>query len=77
MLRGGVEPHFACFAVKTLGPWCKELIIVIDVLGKLLVSTTGEIPLKKGFFKKNISLAIQRDNGASGIRCFNSSCVLD
>lgn len=52
------------FAVETMGPWCKEAIAFTDKLGDLMTLATGESRSKE-FFKKNISIAIQRGNAAS------------
>lgn len=59
------------FAVETLGPWCKDAIKFIDALGKLLISSTGEVRSKE-FFRKIISLPIQRGNAASIMQSFPS-----
>lgn len=50
--------------METLGPWEKEAIAFTEKLGNVLNSVTGENRSKE-FFKKNISLAIQRGNAAS------------
>lgn len=52
------------FAVETLGSWGKDAILFADKLGDMLNSVSGEARSKE-FFKKNISLAIQRGNAAS------------
>lgn len=64
------------FAVETLGPWCKEAINFTDKLGNLLMSSTGEIRAKE-FFKKNISIAIQRGNAASIMATYPCTGKLD
>ena len=64
------------FAVETLGPWGKEALQFTDELGKMLIAITGEV-LAKEFFKKNISLAIQRGNAASIMGSFDTSRKLD
>ena len=64
------------FAVETLGPWGKEALQFTDELGKMLIAITGEVRAKE-FFKKNISLAIQRGNAASIMGSFDTSRKLD
>lgn len=48
----------------TIIQFAVETIVFTDKLDNMLNSATGEIRSKE-FFKKNISLAIQRGNGAS------------
>ncbi len=64
------------FGVETSGSWCEEAVKFTDELGKLIIASTGEIRWKE-FFKKNISLAIQRGNTASVMGCFDTSIKLD
>jgi hypothetical protein len=46
-------------AFETLGPWCKEAIDFINVIGNRLIAESGDSKSKR------ISLAIQRGNAAS------------
>jgi hypothetical protein len=49
---------------ETLGPWCKEAIDFINVIGNRLIAESGDSKSKKFLFER-ISLAIQRGNAAS------------
>lgn len=64
------------FAVESLGPWCEEAIKFTDELGKRLIAATGERRSKE-FFKKNISLAIQRGNASKIMGSFDLSNKLN
>jgi hypothetical protein len=48
-------------AFETLGPWCKETIDFINVIGDRLIAESGDSKSKKFLFER-ISLAIQRGN---------------
>jgi hypothetical protein len=55
---------FKGLAFETLGPWCKEAIDFINVMGNRLTTKSGDSKSKKLLFGR-ISLAIQRGNAAS------------
>jgi hypothetical protein len=55
---------FKGLAFETLGPWCKETIDFINVIGNRLIAESGNSKSKKFLFGR-ISLAIQRGNAAS------------
>jgi hypothetical protein len=55
---------FKGLAFETLGPWCKEAIDFINVIGNRLIAESGDSKSKKFLFER-ISLAIQRGNAAS------------
>jgi hypothetical protein len=55
---------FNGLAFETLGPWCKEAIDFINVIGNRLIPESGDSKSKKFLFER-ISLAIQRGNAAS------------
>jgi hypothetical protein len=50
---------FKGLAFETLGPWCKETIDFINVIGDRLIAESGDSKSKKFLFER-ISLAIQR-----------------
>jgi hypothetical protein len=52
---------FKGLAFETLGPWCKEAIDFINVIGNRLIAESGDSKSKKFLFER-ISLAIQRGN---------------
>jgi hypothetical protein len=52
---------FKGLAFETLGPWCKEAIDFIIVIGNRLIAESGD---SKSKFER-ISLAIQRGNAAN------------
>jgi hypothetical protein len=60
---------------ETLGPWCKETIDFINVIGKRLSAESGDSKSKKFLFER-ISLAIQRGNAASIRGTFPDSALL-
>jgi hypothetical protein len=60
---------------KTLGPWCKEAIDFINVIGNRLIAESGDSKSKKFLFER-ISLAIQRGNAASIRGTFPNSALL-
>jgi hypothetical protein len=47
---------FKGLAFKTLGPWCKEAIDFINVIGNRLIAESGDSKSKKFLFER-ISLA--------------------
>jgi hypothetical protein len=55
---------FNGLAFETLGPWCKEAINFINVIGNRLIAESSDSKSKKFLFER-ISLAIQRGNAAS------------
>jgi hypothetical protein len=62
---------FKGLAFETLGPWCKEAIDFIDVIGNRLIAASGdseEIPFRED--------AIQRGNAASIRGTFPDSAIL-
>jgi hypothetical protein len=66
---------FKGLAFETLGPWCKEAIDFIDVIGNRLIAESGDSKSKKFLFER-ISLAIQRGNAASIRGTFPDSAIL-
>jgi hypothetical protein len=66
---------FKGLAFETLGPWCKETIDFINVIGDRLIAESGDSKSKKFFFER-ISLAIQRGNAASIRGTFPDSALL-
>jgi hypothetical protein len=62
-------------AFETLGPWCKETIDFINVIGNRLIAESGDSKSKKFLFER-ISLAIQRGNAASIRGTFPDSALL-
>ncbi|KAH0814781.1 hypothetical protein GEV33_008010 [Tenebrio molitor] len=66
---------FKGLAFETLGPWCKEAIDFINVIGNRLIAESGDSKSKKFLFER-ISLAIQRGNAASIRGTFPDSAVL-
>jgi hypothetical protein len=62
-------------AFETLGPWCKEAIDCINVIGNRLIAECGVSKSKKFHFER-ISLAIQRGNAASIRGTFPDSAIL-
>jgi hypothetical protein len=66
---------FKGLAFETLGPWCKETIDFINVIGNRLIADSGDSKSKKFLFEK-ISLAIQRGNAASIRGTFSDSALL-
>jgi hypothetical protein len=62
---------FKDLAFETLGPWCKEAIDFINVIGERLIAESGDSKSKK-FLLERISLAIQRGNAASIRALFHS-----
>jgi hypothetical protein len=65
----------ACLAFETLGPWCKEPIDFINVIGNRLIAESGDSKSKKFRFER-VSLAIQRGNAASIRGTFPDSAIL-
>jgi hypothetical protein len=66
---------FFLLALETLGPWCKETIDFINVIGDRLIAESGDSKSKKFLFEM-ISLAIQRGNAASIRGTFPDSALL-
>jgi hypothetical protein len=66
---------FKGLAFETLGPWCKEAIDFINVIGNRLIAESGDSKSKKFLFER-ISLAIQRRNAASIRGTFPDSAIL-
>jgi hypothetical protein len=66
---------FKGLAFETLGPWCKETIDFINVIGDRLIAESGDSKSKKFLFER-ISLAIQRGNAASIRGTFPNSALL-
>jgi hypothetical protein len=66
---------FKGLAFETLGPWCKEAIDFINVIGNQLIAESGDSKSKKFRFER-ISLAIQRGNAASIRGTFPDSALL-
>ncbi|KAH0814052.1 hypothetical protein GEV33_008738 [Tenebrio molitor] len=66
---------FKGLAFETLGPWCKEAIDFINVIGNRLIAESGDSKSKKFLFE-GISLAIQRGNAASIRGTFPDSAIL-
>jgi hypothetical protein len=66
---------FKGLAFETLGPWCKETIDLINVIGNRLIAEPGDSKSKKFLFER-ISLAIQRGNIASIRGTFPDSVLL-
>jgi hypothetical protein len=66
---------FKGLAFEILGPWCKETIYLINVIGDRLIAESGDSKSKKFFFER-ISLAIQRGNAASIRGTFPDSALL-
>jgi hypothetical protein len=66
---------FKGLAFETLGPWCKETIDFINVIGNRLITVPGDSKSKKFLFER-ISLAIQRGNAASIRGTFPDSALL-
>jgi hypothetical protein len=58
------RPFSPQFNFETLGPWCKEVIDFINIIGNRLIAESGNSKSKKLLFER-ISLAIQRGNSAS------------
>jgi hypothetical protein len=66
---------FKGLAFETLGPWCKEAIDFINVIGNRLIAESGDSNSKKFLFER-ISRAIQRGNAASIRGTFPDSAIL-
>jgi hypothetical protein len=66
---------FKDLAFETLGPWCKEAIEFVNVIGNRLIAESGDLKSKKFLFER-ISLAIQRGNAASIRGTFPDSTLL-
>jgi hypothetical protein len=68
-------PVFKGLAFETLGPWCKEAIDFIMVMGNRLIAESGDSKSKKFLFER-ISLAIQRGNATSIRGTFPDTALL-
>jgi hypothetical protein len=66
---------FKGLAFETLGPWCKEVVDFISVIGNRLIAESGDSKSKKFLFER-IVLAIQRENAASIRSTFPDSALL-
>jgi hypothetical protein len=66
---------FKGLAFETLGPWCKEAIDFVNVIGNRLIAESGDSKSKKFLFER-ISLAIQRGNAPSIRGTFPDSALL-
>jgi hypothetical protein len=66
---------FKCLAFESLGPWCKEAIDFINVIGNRLIAKSGDSKSKKFLFER-ITLAIQRGNATSIRGTFPDSALL-
>jgi hypothetical protein len=66
---------FKGLAFETLGPWCKEAIDFINVIGNRLIAESGDSKSKKFLFER-ISLVSQRGNAASIRGTFPDSALL-
>jgi hypothetical protein len=69
------QTTFKGLAFETLGPWCKEAIDFINVIGNRLIAESGDSKSKKFLFE-GISLAIQRGNAVSIRGTFPDSAIL-
>jgi hypothetical protein len=67
---------FKGLAFETLGPWCKEAIDFINVIGNRLIAESGDSKSKKSIFE-SISLVIQRGNAVSIPCTFPDSALLE
>lgn len=59
-----IHHDFVGFAVETLGPFSDGARRLVDDLGRLLISTSGD-PRSKSFLTQRIGIEIQRGNAAS------------
>jgi hypothetical protein len=66
---------FKKIIIIIIGPWCKETIDFINVIGDRLIAGSGDSKSKKFLFER-ISLAIQRGNAASIRGTFPDSALL-
>jgi hypothetical protein len=66
---------FKGLAFETLGPWRKEAIDFINVIGTRFITESADSKSKKFLFER-ISLAIQRGNAASIRGTFPDSTLL-
>jgi hypothetical protein len=60
---------FKGLAFETLGPWCKEAIDFINVIGNRLIAESGDSKSKK-------EIPFQRGNAASIQATFPDSAIL-
>jgi hypothetical protein len=66
---------FKGLAFETLGPWCKEAIDFVNVIGIRRIAESVDSKSKKFLFER-LSLAIQRGNAASIRGTFPDSALL-
>jgi hypothetical protein len=66
---------FKGLSSETLGPWCKEAVDFIKVIGNRLIAESSDSKSKKFLFER-ISLSIQRGNAASIRDSFPDSALL-
>jgi hypothetical protein len=64
---------FKGLAFETLGPWCKEAIDFINVIGNRLIAESGDSKSKKFLFER---ISLQRGNAASIRGTFPDSAIL-
>jgi hypothetical protein len=67
---------FKGLTFETLGPWCKEAIEFINVIGGGNLLWNHTIQNQKKFLFERISLAIQRGNAAGNRGTFPDSALL-
>lgn len=67
---------FVPFAVETLGPWCIEAIQLVNRVGSIIHSISGE-PKSKLYIRQRISIAIQRGNAACVMETFPAGCSME
>jgi hypothetical protein len=65
---------FKGLAFETLGPWCKEAMDFINVIGNRLIAESSDSKSKK-FFSKGFPLPIQVGNAASFRGTFPDSAL--
>jgi hypothetical protein len=67
---------FKGLAFETLGPWCKETIDFINVIGNRLIRGIRRFKIKEFLFREDFPCAIQRGNAASIRGTFPDSAFL-
>ena len=67
--------EFYAFAVETFGSWSTEARELVSVIGKYLISSSGD-PRCVGYLHQRIGLAIQRGNSTSILGSFPDSDLL-
>jgi hypothetical protein len=73
--RSIISSNYVFKGFELLGPWCKEAIDFINVIGNRLIAESGDSKSKKSLVER-ISLAIQRGNAASIRGTFPDSALL-